>query len=86
VGLLSWWWCGKSAQVHCREQETFAFFLAIRTVNLKCCDCCVEQKASKDFFSFLKTQNLSDVESLGRRGRSGAEEQFQNRSLCGRVV
>jgi hypothetical protein len=74
---LSWWWCrwyGKSAQVHCREQETFALFLAIRTVNLKCCDCCVEQKASKDFSSFLKTQNLSDVESLGRRSRSGAEE------------
>ena len=74
---LSWWWCRwyeKWAQVHCREQETIAFVLAIRTVNLKCCDCCAEQKASKDFSSFLKTQNLSDVESLGRRSRSGAEE------------
>ena len=37
---------------------TIAFVLAIRTVNLKCCDCCAEQKASKDFSSFLKTQNF----------------------------
>jgi hypothetical protein len=42
---------------------TIALVLAIRTVNLKCCDCCAEQKASKDFSSFLKTQNLADVES-----------------------
>ena len=38
--------------------RNYAFVLAIRTVNLKCCDCCAEQKASKDFFSFLKTQNF----------------------------
>ena len=38
--------------------RNYAFVLAIRTVNLKCCDCCAEQKTSKDFSSFFKTQNF----------------------------
>jgi hypothetical protein len=42
---------------------TIAFVLAIRTVNLKCCDCCAEQKASKDFSIFSKLKTLADVEN-----------------------
>ena len=71
------WWQEKSGQVHCREQETIAIVLAIRTVNLKCYDCSAEQKAFKDFSNFLKTQNLSDVESF-RQGWGGG--------ICGQLL
>jgi hypothetical protein len=44
VGVV--WEVGSNSFVGSRN---YAFVLAIRTVNLKCCDCCAEQKTSKDF-------------------------------------
>ena len=64
---------GEVGSNFCREQELLQLSRH-RTVNLKCCDCHILQKASKDFSNFLKLKTWRKLRVLGRRSGSRAEE------------